>query len=106
MDVDNKLRQANKYVMANRDNVRARVRGINPQALAIMDLIDGKLNDLEGIDSISVTLTEDMTREEQLMSLIEKYLKEGDTLAAAKHKAESVLTFMKSFYLVGHRGLF
>ena len=83
--------------MANRDNVRTPIRGINQQALAIMDLIDGKLNDLGGLDSIFVTLTEDMTRKDQIMSLIEKYLKEGDTLAAAKHQAESVLTFLESY---------
>lgn len=81
--------------MANRDNVRTPIRGINPQALATMDLIDGELNDLGGLDSISVTLTEYMTREEQIMSLIEKYQNKGDTLAAAKHKAESVLTFLE-----------
>ena len=85
MDVDNKLRQANKFGMANRAKVKALIRGINPQALAVMDLIDRELNDW-GILRF-VTLTEDMAREEQIMALIEKYLKKGDTLAAATRKA-------------------
>ena len=50
-----------------------------------------------GFDSSSVTLTEDMDREEQIMTLIQKYLKEGDTLAAATRKAESVLALLESF---------
>ena len=62
------------------------MRGINPRALTVMDLLDGKLNDLGGLDSISVTLTEDMVREEQIMALIERYLKAGDSLAAAHIK--------------------
>jgi hypothetical protein len=62
-----------------------------------MDLIDRKLSDLGGLDSSCVTLTEDMTREEQIMALIEKYLKDGNTLAAAERKAESALTFLESF---------
>ena len=92
-----KLQQANKYGMANRDNVRARIRGISPKVLTIMNLVDMKLNDLGGFDSSSVTLTEDMAQEEQTMALIEKYLKEGDSLAAATHKSESVLIFLESF---------
>lgn len=51
------------------------MRKITPRALAIMDLIDRKLSDLWGLDSSCVALTEDMTREEQIMALIEKYLR-------------------------------
>ena len=62
-----------------------------------MDLIDRKPSDLGGLDSSCVTLTKDMAREEQIMALIEKYLKEGNTIAADERKAESVLTFLESF---------
>ena len=83
--------------MANRDNVRVRITRMNPQALAIMDLVDRKVKELGGTYTISVTLTGDMTRDEQVMALIEKYVKEGATIAEAESKAESTLAFLESF---------
>ena len=83
--------------MAERDNERIRIRKIDPQAHTIMDLVDRKVRDLGGSNSISVTLTEDMPGEEQIMVLIEKYIKEGATLAEAERKARSALALLGSF---------
>jgi dihydroxyacetone kinase DhaKLM complex PTS-EIIA-like component DhaM len=62
-----------------------------------MDLVDIKVRECGGSTSISITLTEDMTREEQIMDLIEKYIKEGATIAAAERKAKDALAFLDSF---------
>jgi len=70
---------------------------MNPRALAVLDLVDRKVKDHGGPYAISVTLTEDITRKEQIMAIIEKYLKEGATLAEAERKAQGLLAFMESF---------
>jgi hypothetical protein len=82
--------------MAERDKKRTRIRAINPQALIIMDIVDSKVRDLGGPDSLSVILTEDITREEQIMALFEKYIKEGATPAAAERKAKIALALLDS----------
>jgi hypothetical protein len=70
--------------MAEREDIRDRVRRINPQALRIMDMLDEQCRKT-GCTGASVTATEDMTPEETEMALLEGFLKEGyppDTAAA------------------------
>ena len=83
--------------MAERDNERTRIQKIDLRALAFMDLVDRKVREFGGDSSISVTLTEDKTREEQIMTLIGKYIKEGSTPDEAERKAENSLAFLDSF---------
>lgn len=83
--------------MAYREDIRDRVRKQHPQALAILDLIDQKVREAGGPQSATVTLTGDMTHEEQLMAVIEGYLKDGYPLEQAEKKAKETLSFLDSF---------
>jgi hypothetical protein len=80
--------------MAKSEDVRARVRKINPQALEIFDEVDKQLAKLGGGGGVTVTTTEDMTPEEEEMALFEGYLKEGYAEDIAARKAREFLTLM------------
>ncbi|MBU4491037.1 MAG: hypothetical protein KKD69_01060 [Euryarchaeota archaeon] len=63
--------------MAERDDIRKRIKKINPKALELIDKIDVILNKSGGCTGVVVTTTEDMTPEEEEMGLFEGFLKEG-----------------------------
>ena len=82
--------------MAERENIKERVRKQHPQALAILDLLDQKVREAGGPQSATVITTGDMTYEEQLMAVIEGYLKDGYPIDEAEKRAESDIAFLDS----------
>lgn len=81
--------------MANREDIRARVRKLNPRALAVMDELDRQLAKLGGGSGVTVTTTEDMTPEEEEMTLFEGFLKEGYPEEIAARKAKEWLIMIQ-----------
>lgn len=72
--------------MAEKENIRYRIRRLNPHALIIMDELDKQLLK-SGYRGAIVNTTEDMTREEHELALLEGFLKEGYTEKEAAEKA-------------------
>ncbi len=62
--------------MAEREDIRDRIRRINPKALEIMDIFDEEYRKAGGT-GVTVDTTEDMTEEEKEMALFEGFIKEG-----------------------------
>lgn len=79
----------NRY-MAERENIRDRIKKINPQALIVCDQIDSLMK-----GSVGVTITEDMTDEEAEMELYTGFIKEGYPSDIAEQKAGAWLMTMK-----------
>ena len=79
--------------MAQRENMRDRIRKINPQALVILDKFDRQCQ-LAGCHGVSVTTTEDMTPEEEEMALFEGFIKEGYSTEEATAKAKDWLALL------------
>lgn len=73
--------------MAERENIRDRIRRLNPRALAVNDELDRQLLK-DGYRGAIVSTTEDMTREEHEMALLEGFLKEGYPEPEAAKKAK------------------
>jgi len=73
--------------MAEREDIRARIRAINPAALELLDEIDKLIPP----GAFNVTTTEDMTPEEIEMAILEGYLKTGMPLTDATAKTEKLL---------------
>jgi predicted GTPase len=92
--LDNGTAKPLNKVMAESEDIRARVRKINPKALEIMDEFDRQLAKLGGRRGVMVTTTEDMTPEEEEMAVFEGYLKEGYAEDIAAHKAKEFLALM------------
>lgn len=85
--------------MAHRDDIRKRIKKLNPQALELMDKIDAMLNEAGGYTGGAVvTTTEDMTPEEEEMELFAGFLKEGYPEDIAAKKAKQWLAFMKEAF--------
>jgi hypothetical protein len=82
--------------MAERENIRDRVRRINPEALKVIDMLDKRCKEL-GCTGASITVTEDMTSEEEEMALFEGFLKEGYPPDIAKEKTTLFLDKIKRF---------
>jgi hypothetical protein len=82
--------------MADRENIRDRIRRINPKALEVMDILDKECRKL-GCTGATVTVTEDMTSEEEEMALFEGFLKEGYPPDIAKEKTALFLDKIKRF---------
>jgi hypothetical protein len=80
--------------MAESEDIRARVRNINPTALEIFDVFDKQLAKLGGGRGVTVTTTEDMSPEEVEMAIFEGYLKEGYDKDMAAQKAKEFLALM------------
>ncbi|MHB8882139.1 MAG: hypothetical protein ACYC69_11605 [Thermodesulfovibrionales bacterium] len=80
--------------MAEREDIRARVRKVNPKALEMMDEFDRQLTKLGCGRGVTVTTTEDMTSEEEEMAIFEGYLKEGYAEDIAAIKAKEFLALM------------
>lgn len=83
MNKDKEIYQA----MANRENIRDRIRRINPRALELIDEIDRQAIKA-GYRGAFVDITEDMTAEETEMALFEGFLKEGYSVEEASRKAK------------------
>jgi len=69
--------------MGERENIRDRIKQINPRALMVCDQIDSLMK-----GSVGVTITEDMTPEEEEMALYGGFLKEGYPPEIAEKKAK------------------
>lgn len=80
--------------MAESEDIRARVRNINPTALEIFDEFDKQLAKLGRGRGVTVTTTEDMSPEEVEMAIFEGYLKEGYDEDMAAQKAKEFLALM------------
>jgi len=76
------------------EDIRDRVRRINPEALKIMDMVDEEARKL-GCSGVSVVTTEDMTEEEEEMALFEGYLKEGYSEDIAAKKAKEAMALIE-----------
>lgn len=83
--------------MAQRDDIRARLRKVDPRMRAITDEVDRQIARLGGKGGVVVTTTDDMTTEEEEMALFEGYLREGYTEDIAAQKAKHTLAFMNQF---------
>ena len=82
--------------MAQKEDIRERVRKQDPRALEIFDMVDRKVREMGGSPSATVTLTDDMSREEQIMAIIEGCLKDGLSLPEAEQKAIDTLDILDS----------
>lgn len=82
--------------MAHRDDIRKRIKKLNPQLLEFMDKMDAALNEATGGYSggAVVTTTEDMTPEEEEMELFAGFLKEGYPEDIAAQKAKETLALI------------
>lgn len=81
--------------MANREDIRNRIRRINPKTLEVNDKIDKTLREF-GYTGVIVDTTEDMSTEEEEMALFEGFLKEGYSIEEATAKAKDYLLKMYS----------
>jgi hypothetical protein len=81
--------------MAERENIRDRIRRNNPQALAVIDAVEETYKKAGG-RGVGVDLTEDMTPEEEEMALFEGFLKEGYDVEMANRKAKEWLAIFQS----------
>lgn len=85
--------------MAHKDDIRKRIKKLNPQALELIDKIDAILNEAGGYSGGAVvTTTEDMTPEEEEMELFAGFLKEGYPEDIAAKKAKEWLVLMKQMF--------
>lgn len=73
--------------MANKEDIRQRSLKVSPQITVLSDKID-KLLAGHGFKGNIVTLTEDMTLEEEEMAIFEGLLKEGYSADEAEAKAK------------------
>jgi hypothetical protein len=84
--------------MAKKEDIRDRVRKVNPRALEIFDELDRQLLKRGGGSGVIVTTTEDMGPEEQEMALFEGFLKEGYTEEVAAQKAREFLLLIEQSF--------
>ena len=77
--------------MAQKEDIRSRIRAINPQALDLIDEIDRLLPG----DGINITVTEDMLSEEVEMAVLEAFLKIGNSPAEAEINTKDYLDKIK-----------
>lgn len=83
--------------MAERENIRDRIRRINPRALEINDKLDEILRRI-GYTGAIVDTTEDMTDDEKELVLFEGFLKEGYPREIAEQKAAEWVKLEKLFF--------
>jgi hypothetical protein len=88
--------------MGHKDDIRKRMKKLNPKALALMDKMDAMINKSAGkserSSGVVVTTTEDMTPEEEEMELFAGFLKEGYPEDEAAKKAKEWLALMKQMF--------
>jgi hypothetical protein len=80
--------------MAEKENIRDRVRRLNPKALALSDQIEAAMR-AHGFSGHVVDLTEDMTDEEQEMAIFEGLIKEGFSPQEAEVMAGERLNLLR-----------
>lgn len=83
--------------MAYKEDVMAKIKRETPEAYYIMKTIDD-IARKEGATGAVVTVTEDMTDEEQEMALFEGFLKEGYPPDVADQKAKQWLNLMNTIF--------
>jgi len=81
--------------MGERENIRDRIKQINPRALMVCDQIDSLMK-----GSVGVTITEDMADKEAEMELYAGFIKEGYPPDIAEQKAGEWLAAMKQLNMV------
>jgi len=81
--------------MAEKENLRDRIKLVNPYALGVTDLMKQNLREA-GYKGPVVEVTEDMSREEKEMALFEGFLKEGCSSDEANRKAKEWLSFSEN----------
>ena len=81
--------------MGKRENIRDRIKQINPRALMVCDQIDSLMK-----GSVGVTITEDMADKEAEMELYAGFIKEGYPPDIAEQKAGEWLAAMKQLNMV------
>lgn len=64
-------------LMAIKDDIRERIRKINPKALNVIDIIDKAMRESNCDYDGGITLTENMTEEERKMQYYEYFIKKG-----------------------------
>ena len=79
--------------MAHKDDIRKRIKKLNPQALELTDKMDKMLRE-SGYTGVIVDTTSDMTPEEEDMALFEGYLKGGYSEDIASKKAKERLALI------------
>ncbi|MEC4685397.1 MAG: hypothetical protein VST71_06670 [Nitrospirota bacterium] len=80
--------------MAERENIRERIRKVNPGAVHLIRRMDRQLLNA-GYRGAIVDTTEDMTEDEEWMALFEGFLREGYAEAEAQAKATQWLELSK-----------
>ncbi|MBA4372251.1 MAG: hypothetical protein C0402_05265 [Thermodesulfovibrio sp.] len=80
--------------MAESENIRERVKRLNPAALELCDEFEKRAAE-KGSRGASVITTDDMTPEEEELALFEGFLKEGHEPATALLKAKQWLSDLK-----------
>lgn len=83
--------------MAEKENIKDRIRRTNPGGLIVADTLDQVLKEM-GQNPVIVQTTEDMTIEEEEMALFEGFLKEGYPIEEASKKAKDLFHLMHSLF--------
>lgn len=81
--------------MAEREDIKKRIRKTDPWALRMVEELDRLMAKLGG-SGVAVIATEDMTQEEKEMALFEGFLKEGYPVEVADRKAKEWLSLAES----------
>lgn len=79
------------------EDIMEKLKRTNPKAYHIMKVCDECLAKFGDGKGVVVTITEDMTEEEQEMALFEGCLKEGHPVDVAERKAREWLAMTKEF---------
>jgi hypothetical protein len=83
--------------MAEREDIRSRVRKLNPAILALSDRLEAALRE-QGFTGPLVELTEDMTPEEEEMAIFAGLIKEGCSPEKAEVKAKEKLKLLRKVF--------
>ena len=82
--------------MAERENIRKRIKKLPPQIVAAGDAIEKAL--VESGCTDMVILTEDMSPGEEEMAFFEKYLKDGQPAETAEQEAKDSVSLMRRVF--------
>jgi len=80
------------------DDIMKKLRKENPRAAEICDLVNRNLRKYGVSEKAFVLLTEEMTAEERIMTVMAKFMKEGCTSEEAESKAKEILLLMDTIF--------
>lgn len=90
--------------MAIKENIKDRFRRINPEAIKVSEIFNEEYRKIlketrvDGIEKVGadVTVTEDMTVEEEEMAIFEGFLKEGYDISEADIKTKEFISILNT----------